>query len=262
VHTPSKATVIAYREVFERPWIIEPVPGWAPSQIRLTRLTQRPKCRVVDSALVARILGTENDALLSGIAFSTTVPRDGTLLGQLFESLVTLPVCVYADQPRGFMRHLQTDDGVGHLMRLREKPGDELSDSVSVAMALYAHPRTDGTAVAPAAFHGPRAATREHRGEPRLLQPHRPLPPGRQGGEDVGRASGHPAGRAPSGAVPRPPAAARSIASPDPHQPEGERPRGATHILPAPTAPPRSCRRSAGTWPRSSPPRPRQAPRS
>lgn len=46
--------------------------------------------------MAARLVGASETALLELVASPNPTPRDGTLLGQLFESLVTLSVRVYA----------------------------------------------------------------------------------------------------------------------------------------------------------------------
>jgi len=84
---PAKTTTIPYREVLERLWIIDPVPAWIPSQNYLNRLSQSPKHHLADPGLAARALGLDVEALLG---------REGTMFGNLFESLVTLSVRVFA----------------------------------------------------------------------------------------------------------------------------------------------------------------------
>lgn len=181
----SKNTVIAYREVLTRLWIIEPVPGWLPSRSHLARLTQSPKHQLADPALAARLLGISDEALLSGHEPGSPVPRDGTLLGHLFESLVTLSVRSYAQSAEAQLRHLRTydgrqevdliverpdqrivavevklsstvsDDDVAHLIWLRDKLGPDLLDSLVVTTGPHAYRRKDGIAVVPAALLGP-----------------------------------------------------------------------------------------------------------
>lgn len=181
----SKPTVIAYREVLGRLWIIEPVPGWLPSRSHLTRLTQGPKHHLADPALAARLLGINEPALLGGEEPSTIVPRDGTFLGQLFESLVTLSIRAYAQLAEANVRHLRTYDGrqevdlvversdqrvvaievklagtvadrdVANLLWLRERLGGDLLDEVVVTTGTHAYRRKDGVAVVPAALLGP-----------------------------------------------------------------------------------------------------------
>ena len=40
---PAKTTTIAYRDVLERLYLVDPVPGWLPTRNRLSRLSQAPK---------------------------------------------------------------------------------------------------------------------------------------------------------------------------------------------------------------------------
>jgi hypothetical protein len=89
---PAKATAQAYREALERLWIIDPLPAWLPTSSHLRRLGNAPRHHLVDPALAARMLGVEAGALLEVGATGPLTPRDGTLLGQLFETLVTLDV--------------------------------------------------------------------------------------------------------------------------------------------------------------------------
>lgn len=182
---PSKNTVMTYREVLTRLWIIESVPGWLPSRSHLTRLTQSPKHQLADPALAARLLGISEEALLSGDEPASPIPRDGTFLGQLFESLVTLSVRAYAQPAEAALRHLRTydgrqevdlivqrpdqrvvaievklsrtvsDDAVAHLAWLQEKLGGDLLDSVVVTTGPRAYRRKDGIAVVPAALLAP-----------------------------------------------------------------------------------------------------------
>jgi len=181
----SKNTVITYREVLTRLWIIEPVPGWLPSRSHLARLTQSPKHHLADPGLAARLLGISDEALLGGHEPGSPVPRDGTFLGQLFESLVTLSLRSYAQSAEAQLRHLRTydgrqevdliverpdqrivavevklsstvtDDDVANLTWLREKLGTDLLDSLVVTTGSHAYRRKDGIAVVPAVLLGP-----------------------------------------------------------------------------------------------------------
>jgi predicted AAA+ superfamily ATPase len=113
------------------------------------------------------------------------VPRDGTLLGALFESLVTLSVRTYAQTAEATTRHFRTRDGaheadlilertdqkvvavevklaatadgaaVKHLAWLKDRLGDDLLDAVVVTTGEYAYRREDGIAVVPLALLGP-----------------------------------------------------------------------------------------------------------
>jgi len=182
---PAKTTTIPYRDVLERLWIVDPVPAWAPTRNPITRLTRSPKHHLVDPALAARLLGIGTDALLSGQEAGPPVPRDGTLLGHLFEALVTLSVRVYAQGAEAGVGHLRTaggqqevdliveredqrvvavevklsravrDQDVRHLQWLRERLGDDLLDAVVVTTGPEAYRRSDGIAVVPAALLGP-----------------------------------------------------------------------------------------------------------
>lgn len=193
--TATKPTIQTYREVLERLYLLDPVPGWTPSRSHLARLVQAPRHHLADPALAARLLGADEGALLAGetsplfraengTASETTAPRDGTLFGQLFESLVTLSVRVYAQAAEARVRHLRIQDGrhevdliveradhrvvaievklsasvedrdVRHLLWLREQLGKDLLDAVIVTTGEHAYRRADGIAVVPAALLG------------------------------------------------------------------------------------------------------------
>lgn len=187
---PTKVTIQAYREVLERLWILDAVPGWLPSRNHLARLTQAPKHHLADPALAARLLGIDEGALLHGAAEMSPLakaftPRDGTFFGQLFESLVTLSVRVCASAAEARVYHLRTRDGrqevdlivergdhrlvaietklsatvtdadVRHLLWLREQLGDDVLDTVIVCTGQHAYRRPDGVGVVPAVLLGP-----------------------------------------------------------------------------------------------------------
>lgn len=112
------------------------------------------------------------------------MPRDGPLLGALFESLVTLSVRVYAQRSRANVHHLRTPrgdreidlvvarpdgriivievklspsvgaDDVKHLLWLQDKMGDDVLDAVIVTTGKAAYRRPDGVGVVPAALLG------------------------------------------------------------------------------------------------------------
>ncbi|GLY15710.1 ATPase AAA [Kineosporia sp. NBRC 101677] len=182
---PAKTTTQAYRAVLEQLWLLDPVPGWVPSNNPFSRLTQRPKHHLADTALAARLLRASERTLLStGGAPGDVLPRDGTLLGALFESLVTLSVKTYAQHAQAETFHLRTAgqrevdlivegedqrivalevklDGevqaedVKHLHWLREMIGDRLADAAVITTGRFAYRRPDGIAVVPAALLGP-----------------------------------------------------------------------------------------------------------
>lgn len=182
---PAKSTVLPYRDVLERLFILDPVPGWKPSRNLIAELALPPKHQLADPALAARLLGATSDALLEGRSPGPAIPRDGPLLGALFESLVTLSVRVYAQASEAAVRHLRThrgeheidliverDDGrviaievklgatpakdsVRHLGWLSKQVGDDLLDAIVITTGEEAYRRPDGIAVVPAALLGP-----------------------------------------------------------------------------------------------------------
>jgi len=182
---PSKATTQPYREILERLWIVDPVPAWLPSRNRLHRLAQPPKHHLADPALAARILGLDAEALLAGEEPKLPVPRNGSMIGHLFESLVSLGIRVFAQAAEARVSHLRlqggrhevdlivergdqrvlaievklgntiNDSDVRHLLWLREQIGDDLIDALVIHTGPYAYRRPDGIAVIPAALLGP-----------------------------------------------------------------------------------------------------------
>lgn len=182
---PAKTTVMPYRDVLERLWVIDPVHAWKPTRSRISRLSLPPKHHLADPAFATSLLNLDADALLSGIDSGPPVPRHGTLLGSLFESLVTLSVKSYAETAKAYVGHLRThggarevdliverrdgpvvaievklkqtvdDDDVRHLRWLAEQIGEELLDAVIVTTGPRAYRRRDGIAVVPAALLGP-----------------------------------------------------------------------------------------------------------
>lgn len=182
---PAKTTTQPYNDVLQRLWIVEPVPAWFPTRNQVSRLNAPPKHQLADPALAARLLGVGIDALLAGRTDRLPVPRDGTLLGALFESLVTLDVRVFAQASEASVSHLRTkggerevdlivarddhrvvgietklarridDDGVRHLRWLGDQLGDELLDAVIITTGPEAYRRPDGVAVVPLALLGP-----------------------------------------------------------------------------------------------------------
>lgn len=183
---PSRATIVAYREVLQRMWLLEELPAWTGSRNLLASLRQAPKHHLADAALAARLLGVSAPSLLATPNPGTvSIPRDGTLLGALFESLVTQSVRVYADAARATVSHLRTQRGdhevdlivtgqdgavvalevklgqvpdehdVRHLAWLRQRLGSELVDAAVITTGPSAYRRPDGVAVIPAALLGP-----------------------------------------------------------------------------------------------------------
>jgi uncharacterized protein len=145
-----------------------------------------PKHQLVDPALAARLLGVGVDALLGagGVPPSGLLPRDATLLGSLFESLVALDVRTYAQAAEATVGHFRTrdgdhevdlivergdrrvvaievklgrtvsDDDVKHLVWLQKRLGAELLDAAVITTGPDAYRRQDGIAVIPASLLG------------------------------------------------------------------------------------------------------------
>jgi uncharacterized protein len=181
---PAKSTTIPYRDALERLWILDPVSAWLPSRNRIARLSAPPKHQLADPALATRLLGVDLDGLLSAAPAGPSIPREGTLLGALFESLVTLSVRVYAQAAEARVSHLRTAGGahevdliversnggvlaievkltrdpderdMRHLKWLSSQIGKELIDAIVITTGQDAYRRRDGIAVIPAGLLG------------------------------------------------------------------------------------------------------------
>ena len=179
---PAKTTTIPYRATLNQLWMIEETPAWAPTRNRLRRLAASPVHQLADPALAARLLGMDNDALIEGAPAGPAIPRDGTLLGALFESLVALSLRTYAQANEASVRHLRTRSGEHeidfiiergdgkvvaievklsatpdrndsrHLEWLADRIGPNLLDAAIVTTGKEAYRRADGIAVIPAAL--------------------------------------------------------------------------------------------------------------
>jgi predicted AAA+ superfamily ATPase len=182
---PSLTTTLPWRDILTRLWILDPVSAWLPSNNKLKELAAADKHHLADPALAARLLQLTSRKLLSGEQSEPAIPRDGTLLGALFESLVALNLRVYAQAAEAEVRHLRTHrgeheidfiiigpdggivavevklaatvtaDDTQHLKWLKGRIGDQLLDAVLVTTGTEAYRRRDGIAVIPAALLGP-----------------------------------------------------------------------------------------------------------
>ena len=182
---PAKLTTMAYRDVLTRLWMLDPVPGWAPTLNIATRLAQAPKHHLADPAFAARLLGATKRGLLSNSVEGVPNIRDGLLLGGLFESLVTQSVQTYAQRNSARVHHLRTghgdheidlivegddrrvvalevklaatidEDDVRHLHWLKRTAPKLVVDVAVVTSGEFAYRRPDGVAVVPAALLGP-----------------------------------------------------------------------------------------------------------
>jgi predicted AAA+ superfamily ATPase len=174
---PARSTTIAYRDVLDGLWILDPVPAWSPVNNEFSRLASTPKHNLADPGLAARLLGATAESLHRG--------RHDHLLGPLFESLVALCVRVYADAANARVGHFRTrdgdreadliveredgiiiaievkldptpsDDDTRHLRWLRARLGDDLAAAVVVTAGPAAYTRPDGILVIPLALLGP-----------------------------------------------------------------------------------------------------------
>ena len=161
------------------------MPAWLPTGNRFRRLAASPVHQLADPALATRLLGVDVDALIEGADVGPPIPRDGTLLGALFESLVTLSVRTYAQHNEARVSHLRTrageqevdliveradggivalevkasalvnDSDVRHLHWLAKRIGPLLKDAAVVTTGREAYRRRDGIGVIPAALLGP-----------------------------------------------------------------------------------------------------------
>jgi len=175
---PARSTSEAFREVLTRLWLLDPVSAWTPSGSLSTRLGQTPKHHLADPALAARLLGLSVDALLDGEG-APVGPQAGSLLGHLFESLVTLCVRVPAQAAEASVGHLRTRNGdheidlvvirgddrvvaievklaatvsdqdTRHLHWLADRLGGRLLDAVVITTGPRAYRRPDGIGVVP-----------------------------------------------------------------------------------------------------------------
>ncbi|MGD9572405.1 MAG: ATP-binding protein [Thermoleophilia bacterium] len=181
----SAPTARNYREALARLWIIDPMPAWLPTMSHIRRNTGSVRHHMADPGLAARLLGADSGSLLDGRPSGPPVPRDGSLLGDLFESLVALSVRVYAQQNEAQVFHFRTaagdrevdliveqadrsfvaievkltatpdDHDVRHLRWLAGRMGDRLRDAILVTTGRDAYRRRDGIGVVPAALLGP-----------------------------------------------------------------------------------------------------------
>jgi uncharacterized protein len=181
---PAKDTVIHWLNTLERLWLAEPLPAWSPGRNDLSRLLAAPKHHLLDPALAARLRGASVGAILGAAPAGPLGPRDGTLFGTLFESLVTQSIRVYAQAAEARVSHFRTrngdrevdliveradrrvvafevkaartigDDDVRHLAWLRDRLGADLLDALVISTGPYAYRRPDGIGVVPAALLG------------------------------------------------------------------------------------------------------------
>lgn len=182
---PAKTTTIPYVELLTRLRILDPLDGWAPTNNHIATATLAPKHHLCDPALAARLVRASATQLLRNADQpGGLIPRDGTFLGGLFESLAALSVQTFALNADARVYHLRTyggrqevdfivetgdgvigleaklgntvkDSDVRHLRWLREKLGDNCIDVAVLNTGSYAFRRQDGVAVIPLGLFGP-----------------------------------------------------------------------------------------------------------
>jgi predicted AAA+ superfamily ATPase len=121
-----KRSADAYRDALTRLFILDPVPGWTPSNSQLRRLAQAPKHHLADPALAVSLLGLTKSGLLRGDFGSVSVRRHKPFLGALFESLVCLTVRVLAQALDARVFHMRTQDGRHEIDLIVESPSGEV----------------------------------------------------------------------------------------------------------------------------------------
>jgi hypothetical protein len=180
---PAKTTTTNYTNLLTQLRILDPLEAWLPGRNHFTRLAASPKHHIADPALAVRLLQRTKAHLLAGGQEGIAVPNDGSLLGNLFESLAALTVRAGAQAAGAHVAHLRTrngdhevdfivegddglvafevklsgsvDDGdVQHLAWLRDRLGSDLVDAVVITTGPTAYRRKDGIAVVPLALLG------------------------------------------------------------------------------------------------------------
>lgn len=181
---PAKTTTIPYTELLTGLRVLDPIEAWLPTNNHLAALTAAPKHHLADPALAARLLDRSRQHLLAGDEGNLGVPRDGTLLGGLFESLAALSIRTFAQSADARTCHLRTQGGrheidlivergsgvlalevklsgtvddrdVRHLIWLRDQLGNDVIDTAVLTTGPDAYRRRDGVAVIPLALLGP-----------------------------------------------------------------------------------------------------------
>lgn len=181
---PARDTLDKYRDLLRQIWILDPVDAWHPYGASLGRLYTGPKHHLADPALAAHLLQLTPHKLLHGEVQALNPPY-GSILGNLFESLATLSVRVFAQAAEADVRHLRTRNGdhevdlileghdgsllafevkaagnvtdkdVKHLRWLKERLGERLTDAIVLTTGEGAYRRDDGIGVLPLAMLGP-----------------------------------------------------------------------------------------------------------
>ena len=175
---PAKTTTLPYIELLTSLRILDPLPAWLPTNNHLTSLTEAPKHHLADPALAARLVRLSATRLLAGASPGSQIPRDGTYLGGLFESLAVLSVRTFAQRHGARTHHLRTkggrhevdmivesdegvmglevklsssvdNDDVSQLLWLRDQLPDQCTNLVVLNTGPEAYRRQDGVLIVP-----------------------------------------------------------------------------------------------------------------
>ncbi len=182
---PARTTTAPYHDALESLWVVDPLRAWFPQSGPTARITGPAKHHLADPALAARLLNVSREALLTGRQVGPAIPRTGTLLGGLFESLACLSVRVFAQAAEAQTSHFRTKAGerevdfivegsdrrvvalevklsavvtpndTRHLRWLRAQLGDRFADGVVLSTGDTAYRDPDGIAIVPLALLGP-----------------------------------------------------------------------------------------------------------
>ncbi|WP_411699030.1 ATP-binding protein [Conyzicola sp.] len=182
--TPSRDTIVTYREALSHLWLLDQVPAWTTGHNNFTKQALAPKHFLADPALSARLLNLDEERLLRAQSPADFEPQDGTILGALFEALVALSLQTYAAANDAQLSHYRNTpgtheidfivhrgdddivafevklakapdkDAVKHLLWMKEQLGSKLKDMVLITSGSDAYRRQDGVAVVPLALLG------------------------------------------------------------------------------------------------------------
>lgn len=179
----QRKTTLGYTELLKGLRILDPLDPWTTSRNPFARLGAAEKHHLADPALAARLLNRTRDDLLIGDDGPIQIPNDGSLLGNLFESLVALSIRTFAQSADARCSHLRQHDGrheidfiveyrgkilaievklngsvdtddVKHLGWLKKELGRDFLDGVVITTGAEAYRRQDGFAVVPLALLG------------------------------------------------------------------------------------------------------------
>ena len=179
----SRSTMESYRNMLSSLWLLDEVPAWDPIEDSFSRLKQAPKHFLADPALAARLLSLDARTLGMGGEETRFDAAYGTLVGRLFEALVSLSLKSYAlvnDAEIGYLRSRNgdreidfiisrgrrivaievklaptiEDSDLRHLKWLKEQYGKNLMECIIVTTGISSYRRPDGILVVPAALLG------------------------------------------------------------------------------------------------------------